>query len=135
MAYKKKSTPKSVAKVFNRIVVMKSIDTKLGKTVVYGVATPVTAATLGAKEALYNAKLDEYNLLLSKADSMRTSLTDLEKDILNDSEIVTTSAAANFGLEGIELVDLGVVRKKDRKHPKRKKKNDSGDSPDTASGK
>ncbi len=126
MAFKKKATPKPVVKVFNRIDVMKSIDTEKGKPVVYGVATPVTTASLGAKQTLYEGYLDSYNLALSTADSLSKKLDDLKKDILNDNEIVTTSAASIFGLEGIELVQLGLKRKKDRK-PRKTKKSDAGD--------
>ncbi len=135
MAYRKKSTPKKVIKVFNRVVVMNSIDTKLGKPVTYGVATPVTTASLSAKEKAYIDYQDQYNLHLAQADTLRKTLSDLQKDILNDSDIVTTSAAAIFGLEGIELVDLGIKRKKDRKRPKKNSGSEGDVNPAPSKGK
>jgi hypothetical protein len=122
MAYKKKEIPKKIQKAQNRLVAMKTIDTDKKKTIDYGKpdSGSITVASFGVLISEYTSNLDLYNQLLQKADALKSTIAQGEKEIGIKSAIILESAPYLFGDNSSEVVELGGKKKIDRKKPKRK---------------
>lgn len=106
-------TSKVLDKSSTRLQGMKSINSTLdlgSGLSVAGFETSVTAT---------RAKLDDYLQYLSLLDEKLIELREAEKELADLSERVLAGIAGKFGKDSVEYVQIGGVRKSDRKRPTR----------------
>jgi hypothetical protein len=115
MARPKRKSP-SLTKASERAVSLASIDPNLD------LGNGKTLAGFKAKIAAGEAKLENYNMLLSSIDSELNDLEAAEKEIRALTESMLSGVGSKYGKDSNEYEMAGGTRTSERKRPKRKKK-------------
>lgn len=121
MSQKLKKIPKRVQEVQHRLIGMKLIDSRLGKTLDYGSQDhPLTSAIADAKNEEYLAYVSKYNQMKKELDSMKYKMNGLEKEMLEIGTRVLSGVRGKFGFDSQEVEIIGGVSTSKRKVSRKK---------------
>jgi hypothetical protein len=121
---RKKRTSAAFEKLALRLSGLKTIDEKLD------LGDGLSVATLTLKVATCTGTLEDYNILLGKADSKLNEVDTLEIEANDLSERILISVAAKYGKNSNEYQKTGGKRKSDiKRNTPRKQKDKKNNKP------